>query len=346
MIEEAYLKRGLSIAIVLGLVVLSYILLKPILMSLIAGIILASLFIPLFRKLNRKIKNKNVVSLALTILLILVIIIPIGILTPLLLDESISIFIAAQTIDLISPLKSIFPSLFTNEEIGYELARSIQNFVKDITGSFMNSLADFLFEELPSFFLMITVIIFSFFFVLRDNEQLTAYLKGISPFSKEVDKKLFKSTKDLTFSIVYGQLLIGGLQGVLVGVGFFIFGVPNALFLTILAVLAGILPVIGATIVWIPLIIYLFFTGWPIWPLLGITAFGIMGSFFENSTKPAMVSKRTNLHSGVILFGMIGGLMVFGLMGLVVGPLVLAYLLIFLDLIRDKGVPSIFEIKK
>lgn len=346
MIEEAYLRRGLSIVIVLGLIVLSYILLKPILMSLITGVILASIFVPVFKKLNKKIKNKSAVSLILTILLILLIVIPSWILIPILLNESISIFRATQSLDLVTPVKAAFPSLFSNEEVASELARSLQNFAQDITGNLMNSVAGFLLEEFPNLVLYMTVILFSFFFVLRDHEQLIRYVKGISPFPKEIDKKLFKSTKDITNSVLYGQFVIGMLQGVLVGVGFFIFGVPNALFLTILAVIAGIFPVIGATIIWVPLVIYLFFTGWSLWPLFGIIAFGVAGSFFENSTKPAMVSRKTNVHSGVILFGMIGGLIVFGIMGFVIGPLVLAYLLIFFDIIRDKGAPSIFEIKK
>ena len=81
------------------------------------------------------------------------------------------------------------------------------------------------------------------------------------PFPKEVTDKLFKSSKGITVSVIYGQAVLGIFQGLLVGVALYLFGVPNALFLTIIACIAGIFPIIGTTIVWLPVAFYLFSVG-------------------------------------------------------------------------------------
>ena len=74
----------------------------------------------------------------------------------------------------------------------------------------------------------------------------------------------------------------------------------------------------------------------------GVILFGILASFFENAIKPAFIAKRTNVHSAVILLGMFGGLFFLGILGVIIGPLILAYLLIILEIYRDKKGPGLF----
>ncbi|MFQ5531099.1 MAG: AI-2E family transporter, partial [Candidatus Nanoarchaeia archaeon] len=133
----------------------------------------------------------------------------------------------------------------------------------------------------------------------------------------------------------------GVVQGLVVGIGFFIFRVPNALLLTLLASLAGIFPIIGTTIVWAPVVIYLFLAG-NNFAAIGIIFFGIISSSIDNLIRPIFVSKRTNVHTAVILIGMIGGLFLFGILGFILGPLILSYLLVILELYRTKGEKPIF----
>ena len=125
------------------------------------------------------------------------------------------------------------------------------------------------------------------------------------------------------------------------GLGFFIFNVPNPLFLMLLAILAGMFPIIGTAIVWIPVIIYLFIAG-SIFPAIGVAAFGIVSSVIDNILKPIIVSRRTRMHPLLILIGMIGGLLLFGIFGIILGPLILAYVLILLEVYRNKDIKGIF----
>lgn len=338
--DRNYMRNISYLFILLILLVLSFLLLKPVLMSIITGIILASLFVPLYRRINKKIKSRDLSASIIMVVLLLLIILPLWFLTPVLLDQSIKIYSAVQDIDFVTPLKTIFPSIFQTEQFSNEIGSVIFSFVTKITNSSTNMISK-LILNFPTLFLQLIVVFFTFFFVVRDNEKLISYIQSILPFNKEVETKLFKSTKDITFSILYGQVVIGILQGIFAGISFYLFGVDNALFLTLLACMAGIFPIIGTSVVWIPVAAFLIIGGGVV-PALGVTAFGLLSAFFENAVKPAFVSKRTNVHSAVILIGMVGGLFMFGILGFIIGPLILAYLLIVLEIFRDKRTPGFF----
>ena len=160
------------------------------------------------------------------------------------------------------------------------------------------------------------------------------------PFSEEVEKKIFDRTKMITFSVIYGQVIIGLIQGAVAGIGLFIFKVPNALLLTVIMCLAGILPIIGTAIVWIPIALFLFIEG-NLVAVVGVIIFGVISSVVDNFLRPIIVSKRSKIHPAVLLIGMIGGLYTFGVLGFILGPLILGYLLILLEIYQGKKAEGI-----
>ena len=338
--DRLYMRKVAYLAIMAVLIVLSFLLLRPILMSIITGIILASIFTPIYRKVNKIIKSKDLSASIISLILIVLIIIPLWFLTPVLLNQSIDMFTASQQMDFVTPLKKIFPSLFAVEQFSNEIGSIIYSFVTKMTNSLMNGISK-LILNFPTIFLQMLVVFFTFFFVIRDQEKFVNYIQSVLPFPKSTEERLFKSTKDITFSILYGQVVIGILQGIFAGISFFIFGLDNALLLTLLACLAGIFPIIGTSVVWVPVLIFLVVQGQFI-PAIGVGVFGLLSAFFENAIKPAFVSKRTNVHSAIIFLCMVGGLFLFGILGFILGPLVLSYLLIVMELFRDRRTPGIF----
>jgi len=337
--DESYFRKIVTIILITILLVLSFFLLRPILLSIIIGFILVFIFAPLNDWFNKFIKSRTLCVTISTILLFLIIFLPLWFLTPLIIDEAVKFYLSFQKLDLINTLKNIFPSFFSSEQFSLEIASALQSFMTQTTNSLVNSLAE-IFFNLPALLLQFTVIIFTFFFGLRDKEKLISYIKGIMPFTSDVEKKLFDSTKGITASVLYGQIIIGMIQGIIAGLGFIIFGVPNALFFALLATLAGILPIIGPFIVWVPIAIYLFITGDTL-PAIGIVIFGTASSVIDNFLRPIIVSKRTSLPTPLILIGMIGGLFLFGILGLILGPLIIAYLLIVLEIYRNKKSSSL-----
>jgi len=258
--DDIYFRKIMTTIILIVLVVLSFFLLKPILLSIIVGLILAFIFTPLYNWIYKITKYKNISAILVCLLLILLIVLPLWFLTPIIIRQSIEIYSASQQMDFVTPIKSIFPSLFASEEFSAEIGSIIHSFVTKITNSLMNSLSQ-LILNFPVLFLQSLVVFFTFFFVLRDKDEFISYIKSFLPFSKDIEEKLFESSKGITYSVIYGQFIIGIIQGLLIGIGFLIFGVPNALFLTLLATLAGIFPIIGTMIIWLPVLIYLLIAG-------------------------------------------------------------------------------------
>lgn len=340
-INELYFEKVMTAIILIFLITLSFLLIKPILLSIIFGLILAFIFTPVYDWIYKKIKSKNIAASIIIVFLLLMIIIPVWFLTPILIAQSFKIFQATLQIDFISTLKDIFPNFFASQQFSTQISSVFSSFLTNTSNSITNSLTNILLD-LPTLSLHLLVVLFTFFFVLRDKEEISDYIKSLLPFPKEIENKLFKYSSDITKSVLYGQVIIGIIQGLIAGLGFFIFGVPNALFLTLLAALFGILPILGTPIVWAPVAIYMFIAGsntggW------GVVVFGVISSTIDNILRPWFIAKRTSISSAIILISMIGGLFFFGILGFVIGPLIIAYLLIILELYRKKPTGLIIQ---
>ena len=329
--EEIYFKKIMASLILLILLVLAFFLLKPILLAIIFGAILAFVFTPVYNWINKKINSPNFSALIICLLLILIIGIPILFLTPILIDQFFRFYFSFQQIDFINIFKETFPSLSTEGSLNI-LERIIDSSLNKII-NFVTSLLTI--NNLTSYFFKLLVIFFTFFFVLRDKEELISYIRSLLPFSKDIENKLFDYFRGITYSVIYGQIIIGIIQGFVVGLGLFIFKIPNALLLTSLACLAGILPVIGTVLIWVPIVIYLFVAG-STFSAFGIIFFGLISSSVDNLLRPIIVSKRIHINSLIVLIGMIGGLFLFGILGLILGPLILSYLLVLIELHKNK----------
>ncbi|MBI2045005.1 AI-2E family transporter [Candidatus Pacearchaeota archaeon] len=333
MTEENSLRRIFSVIIFLGLLALSYLVLKPILLSVVFGLILAFIFSPIYKFFLKITKAPNLSAGIICLILLSIIIIPIWFFTPTVINQTLKLYQSAQETDFITPLKNLFPSFFASDEFSREFGSTIQSFITKSSNSVLNMLGNFLLN-FPTLLLQFTVVLFTLFFALRDSKQMIEYLESLMPFPKHIQAEFFNSSRDITASILYGTVIIGLIQGVIVGIGFFAFKVPSAFLLTILAVIAGVLPIIGTGIIWLPVTIYFLIVGNNL-AAFGILLFGILSSNIDNVLRPLFVSKRTKLHSSVVLIGMIGGVFVFGALGFLLGPLILAYLLIVLELYRE-----------
>lgn len=338
--EKEYFRNLTSIGIIIILLALSFFLLKPILLSIIVAIILGYLFYPLYKRTNKLIKSEYISALLMCLILTAIIFIPMWFLTPILIKQSFNFYLSSQQIDFVTPLKNLFPDVFASEQFSHEIGSTISSFVTKTSNLLMNSFAD-LISNFPILLMQFFVIFFVFFVVLKEQEKFTEYLKSLLPFSKDIENKLFKSSREITASIFYGQIILGIIAGIIVGFGFYIFKVPNAFILTLLAAAAGILPILGTTIIWVPVVVYLFIMG-NFYPALGVALLGIFSSSVENFIKPIILAKWINLHPAIVLIGMVGGTFLFGILGIILGPLVLAYLLIILEVYRDKKTPGVF----
>ena len=336
--DDIYFRKTMSAILLVSLIILSLFILKSVIISIIISFLLVFIFSPVYDWFNKYIKSPNISAGLILLFLLLIIILPIWFLTPILIKQSLEIFKITSELDLITPLKSVFPSIFSSEQLTLEIASTLSSFISKMTNSLVNSLANIILD-FPAIMLHLLIIFFTFFVVLRDKKVVVDYIKSLLPFSKEIEEKIFTYSKNVTAAVLYGQFVVGLLQGIILGIGLFIFQVPNALFFTLIAMFLGVLPIIGTAILWIPLTIYFFITNNHV-AVWGILIFGLLSSNIDNVLRPIIVTKRTKIHSAIVLVSMIGGLFFFGIMGFLLGPLVISYLLILLEIYRGKAKPT------
>ena len=168
------------------------------------------------------------------------------------------------------------------------------------------------------------IMFFVLFFFLRDRVRMLASVERFLPLTGAETREVFKRTADTIHATVYGTFIVGLVQGTLGGLVFWWLGLPAPLVWGTVMAILSVLPVLGAAIVWMPVAVYLAMQGhWP--DALALTAFGaIVIGLIDNIIYPLIVKDRLHLHAVPVLVSIIGGLIVFGVSGMVLGPLLLA----------------------
>ena len=167
-----------------------------------------------------------------------------------------------------------------------------------------------IYDNIPSILLDFFITGFIFFYATRDSDKLVEFAKSISPLNEAKEKIVVKKFEDMTGAIVYGWIIVGIIQGVLAGIGLFIFGVKSALILTLFAIFLSIIPFLGPAFIWVPVSIYLLTTG-NVQIVIGYVLYNLLiVSLIDNILRSYIISKRTNVSPAVVLVGIIGGLYV------------------------------------
>jgi predicted PurR-regulated permease PerM len=180
-------------------------------------------------------------------------------------------------------------------------------------------------------------VIFTMYYLFRDGDRLRAALRFSLPLEGSKANEIIERTREVISASVYGVLVIASIQGALGGLIFFLLGLPSALLWAVVMMFFSMIPMAGAFIVWVPAAIYLLITGEYV-KAVALIAFGtlVIGSV-DNFLRPKLVGERTRLHELLIFFSVLGGLQVFGVLGLVLGPAVVAVTMALLDVVRHAG---------
>jgi predicted PurR-regulated permease PerM len=183
------------------------------------------------------------------------------------------------------------------------------------------------------------LVVFTMFYFFRDGEALRRAIYEIVPLEYEQSHGIVQRTNDVIGATIYGVLVISAIQGTL---GFLIFmtlGLPSPLLWGVVMFIMSMIPMAGAFIVWAPAAIYLLLTGSYVKALV-LTVWGVLviGSI-DNFLSPKLVGRRARLHELLIFFSVLGGLRVFGVLGLVLGPVLAAVTLALIEVVRQANRP-------
>lgn len=331
MLTKINFKDLITIMLVAGIFILAFFVIKPLIIPIIYGLLLAYIFHPVYKFLIKKIKNKNISALIVCFGLLIVLLIISILIFQYLFSQVINFYLSIQKFDFTEIAERLLPKFISSSEISASISGYLNNYLSTLIENFLKIFREFIFD-LPIVMLKLGIVIFVFFFSLRDGEKGVEFLKSLSPLKKETEDKFFNHLKDVTNSVLLGQIVIGIIQGLIAGVGYFIFGVDNALLLTSITIITSMIPIIGAWVIWVPVDIYLFAIG-KTGAGIGLLIYGILLiSTIDNIIRLVIVSKRTKINSVIVLLGMIGGLFVFGFLGLIIGPLALAYVVLIAEL--------------
>jgi predicted PurR-regulated permease PerM len=174
-------------------------------------------------------------------------------------------------------------------------------------------------------------VLFTLYYLLRDSEVIMPAIRRSLPLTGEQADLIFQRTGDVIFASVNGVLVISAIQGFLGMIAFWTLGLPSALLWGVMMFLLSTIPMAGSAIVWGPAAVYLLATGHWIKAVMLVVWGGVVIGLIDNILRPRLVGKRAKLHELIIFFSVLGGLQVFGVLGLFVGPVVAAIALALVE---------------
>ncbi|MEK7555150.1 MAG: AI-2E family transporter [Patescibacteria group bacterium] len=297
------------------------------------GTLLAALSYKLYRRIKHALRDReNIAALATVAIVILIILIPAtGILT-ILTREAIGLISASREISFEQSILSAFGGIADRLEfdLGAFLDSQLAPAVERVSLAISREIGGFLSDAvgmLVSFFVMAITA----FYMLKDGKRFGEFLMKLSPLKTVDELTIYRTFRDTGLAVFYGQFAAAIAQGLLGGFGFFAFGLSSPVLWGTLMAFLSLIPLLGPYVITFPAAIYLFLSG-----KIGISiAFLIYNllivSTVDNLIRPEVVSARVNIHPLLVFLAILGGLKVFGLIGIIYGPLIVA---IFLALLQ------------
>jgi len=190
--------------------------------------------------------------------------------------------------------------------------------------AFLASRVGSLLKNVFSFVVNLFILLFALFFVFRDGERIVWAGRHLIPFERNVQDEMLQESRDLIFASVALSLLIAAVQGTLGGMAMALAGLSAPVFLGLLIGFCSIIPVVGSGLVWVPAVLYLGFSGHWGKALMVVAICGGVAGLADNLLRPLLLRNRTKLNDLLIFISILGGLEVFGLLGLILGPTIVA----------------------
>jgi predicted PurR-regulated permease PerM len=325
--DSARTEKFFFAGLVLVAAALSYFIVSPYLAPLVLAGALAILFRPVYRGLLKVFRFPSLATLATMLVAIVVVFVPIGFFIPKILSDAAALYASLAAnggVDLgpeiagfVHAFSPHAPLLALNVNVG-DIARQVLVWMTGNLGSFFSGVAQVSFVAFLS--------LFGMFYFLKDGERLEKWMLAYVPLKKSYTEEIIKETGAMITSVLRGTIVVAVVQGVIVGVGFRVFGIADPAFWGALTVIASIVPVVGTWLVVVPAIAYLFLTGqtaagigFAIWGVVLVNAcYNLIG--------PQLMQRGVDIHPFIILLAVLGGIGAFGPIGLLVGPFIIAFL--------------------
>ena len=323
----------------------AFLILTPFLTAITWAVILAILVYPLYALLLQRLRGRaNLASIIVVVVITLIVIVP---------GVELARFLADEAVSLVQSVRSLLDEEGKQEWLAKPWVQQVLgwwNVVsfrlidfkinwKELLVQGAQSSSTFLVTQVKgiaqnvlSFTINFIVALFTLFFFLRDGADFLSRLQRLLPMDREHQERLLTNIVDAVTAVVHGSLVVAMVQGLLAGLAYWVLGVPFAALWGVATAFAALLPVGGSTMVTVPASIYLFLQGENVrGVILLVWALGVVG-MVDNILKPLLIGNRLGVPVLFLFFGILGGVALFGAVGIILGPALFALLRALLDL--------------
>ncbi|MDD4878745.1 MAG: AI-2E family transporter, partial [Candidatus Nanoarchaeia archaeon] len=191
---------------------------------------------------------------------------------------------------------------------------------------------------IPEKIILLFISVAAIFFALRDHAKIREGIRNILPLNEKFKTKIEKRFSGTVDAVLYSMVFVSLLQGIVAGIGFYLFGISTPVLWGFATFLIAMLPFVGPTTVWLPLSIYLFATG-KIGQAIGLSIYCLLfvTILLDMVWKPKLISEKGKIHPLIAIVGVIGGFGVFGASGIIIGPFVLSLFIFLLSVLLGKN---------
>ena len=342
--EQRLVNRGVLILVLIAISVLFLRVIAPFLQAIFVAALFAALFTPLYVRFLGWTGERRSLSSALTLLTVLTFVfVPLTIVFAAVVAQALEIAESSrpwvqQQLTTPGTLTGLLESLPF-----YDRIEPFRTTVLERLGQLAGTASGWLVTLLQSFTLgtvsaLLTgmIVLYTMFFFLMDGDRLLYYVLYYLPLNDEDETKLLARFMSVTRATLKGTAVIGFLQGGLAGLALWWAGIPSALFWAVTMMLLSVVPGIGTALIWIPAVIWLAIDARYV-EAAGVAVFcTVVVGTIDNVLRPRLVGNDTQLHELLIFFSTLGGLLMFGFMGFVIGPIIAALFVTVWDLYGDE----------
>ncbi|MCP4469971.1 MAG: AI-2E family transporter [Gammaproteobacteria bacterium] len=328
--NQGNVSKSVLVLMVIGISALFFSMIQQFLMSIFLAGLFSALARPVYRRLNILFKGRrHFASLATLLLMIVIVLIPLLLLIGLVVGQAIDV---GQTVVPWIKQNLEHPDKLTEFMQGlpfFEYLEPYRGLILGKAGELVGTLSNWIVAALSqatlgtaNFLFMAFVFLYTMFFFQMDGGKLVSKVLYYLPMNSDDESLMLNKFTSVTRATLKGSLVIGVLQGGLAGVALAVAGIDNAVFWGAVMALLSVIPSIGSALVWFPAAVMLIMQD-SVAAGLGLMAFcGVVVGSLDNVLRPMLVGKDTRMHELMIFFGTLGGIMMFGIAGIFIGPLI------------------------
>jgi predicted PurR-regulated permease PerM len=348
-VNQSWLVPAFFFALLVVILYGAFLIISPFLTAITWAVILAILFYPFYAWLLRLVRGRATMAALLVIVLITVLVIAPGI--------QLAWFLSDEAVLLVQSVRALLDEEGKQQWLAKPWVQHLMSWWDMVTFRLVDFKIDWkqllvqgaqssstlivtqvkgIAQNVLLFTVNFFLALFTLFFFLRDGADIVSRAQRLLPMDREHQQRLFNNIVDAVTAVVHGALVVAMVQGLLAGLAYWVLGVPFAVLWGVITAFAALLPFGGTTLVTIPVSLYLFLQGNTVKGIIMLSwCLGIV-VMIDNVLKPLFIGTRIKLPMLFLFFGILGGLTVFGALGLILGPVLFALLAVLLDLYTEE----------